>query len=115
MEAPELKDLTPEQIKEVSKILSKARWRLSWIAVKFASGLFLANITSLIVAFVLFKDSDPDYIKSFQFVAMFLNFIFMASYLSGQIKANSDIVSTGIKEILKKSEQKSEHESTGLE
>lgn len=95
-------ELTPEQKKEVSKIISKARINLSFIAIKFAIGLFAANFISLFVGIQFLKDVDPEMQVGFEFVSMAANFIFMAAYLNGQIKANSDIVVSKIKEVLKK-------------
>ena len=101
MEAPELNNLTEEQIKDISKILSQARWRLSWIAIKFSVGLLSANLLCLTIAFFFFTDANLEMLKGFEFVTMVLNFLFMASYLSGQMRKNHDIVSAGIKEVLK--------------
>lgn len=95
-------EVTPEQKKEVAKILSKARWNLLFIGAKFGIGLFFSNLIAMIIGIEFLKDADPDLLPYFQFVAMVTNFIFMALYLDRQFKKNSDIVKNQVKEVLKK-------------
>jgi len=96
------KDATPEQKKQISKILTKAKFRLFFIGTKFAVGLFSANLISFIVGHQILKDVDPDQVVGYQTAATFLNIIFMVVYLERQLKKNNLIVSTSIKEVLKK-------------
>lgn len=101
-EFEELKDITPEQRKQVSKLLSKARSGLLWITVKYFAGLFGANFIAIAIAGTLLKDIDPDALSWFKVISMFTNLIFLTLYLDRRIKTNSAMVVTGIKEILKK-------------
>lgn len=100
-ELNKINDATPEQRKEISKVLSKSRLNLMFTGIKFAVGLFSANLICILIAATFLKDTDPDMIVGFQFVSIGINFVFMAKYLDGQIRANADIVSSKIKEILK--------------
>jgi hypothetical protein len=92
---------SPEQQKEIKKILSKGRLALIWIGLKYGIGLFLSNLAALLIGAQILKDVDPEILQYFIVVSMFINFLFMARYLHGRLKANNDRVMEGIKEILK--------------
>ena len=92
---------TPEQKKEIEKVLGKARLSLLGIGAKFGVGIFLANIATIFLGVNFLKDIDPENQIRFQLLAMFLNFVFMTIYLDGQLKTADGIVTSKIKEILK--------------
>lgn len=98
----ELKEITSEQKKSISKILLKARLNLFFIGLKFSVGLFGANLICILLGNQILKDITPEFQIGFQIVSMTVNFIFMARYLDSKIKENSDIVSNQVKEVLKK-------------
>jgi hypothetical protein len=102
MQLPELKDLTPEQRLEVSKILDKALTHQFWLSVKFILGLFSANFLAMLLGFYMLKDADPGYQLGFQVVSAAANVVFMVRYFHRQIKASDAIVASKIKEVLKK-------------
>jgi cation transport ATPase len=103
MDPEEYKEITPEQKKEIAKIFSKGRISLVISSFKFAILLFGANLISIIIGFAFLKDADPSTRVYFEYVIMFINFIFSARYLDRQLKANTDTVMKKIKEVLKKS------------
>jgi Na+-driven multidrug efflux pump len=92
---------SPEQQKEIKKILSKGRLSLVLIGLKYGVGLFLSNLAALLIGAQILKDVEPETIQYFIVAAMFVNFLFMASYLHRLLKRNNDIVMERIKEILK--------------
>lgn len=98
----DLKNATPEQKKEISKILSQARYKMIWIGIKFSFGFFFSNVAAFLIGFWFLKDNDPEVLGDFQFVAVFANFIFMMIYLHRRLHANGVIVLSKIKEVLKK-------------
>ncbi len=100
----DLKEATPEQREKISKILSKARYSLLWISVKFFIGLFAANLISIFLGKYILGDVDPGMQGAFNFLCVLVNAIFMMRYFDGQMKASSDTVVKQIKEVLKKSE-----------
>lgn len=97
----DLRNATPEQKKEISKILSQARLKTVWIGVKFSFGFFFSNVVAFLIGFWFLKDGDPDSLGSFQFIAVCANFIFMMIYLHRRLHANGVIVLSKIKEVLK--------------
>ena len=100
---PEIpKEATPEQKKEISKILLKARLSIIWIATKFSFGLFFANLFSLVIGAYILKDVDPEVQAGFNFVSLLINVIFMLSFVSSQMKDHANKVTEQIKEVLKK-------------
>lgn len=102
MNSEEQKEVTPEQKKEIAKILFNGRVGLFAIGIKFGIGLFAANIIAMLVGIYFLKDTDPEVQVNFQLFSFFLNFIFMITFLNGQLKKNSDIVTSKVKEVLKK-------------
>lgn len=98
----DMEDLTPEQRKQIEKIVYKARLNLLGIGAKFAFGLFGANLICILTACVFLKDVDPEQIVGFEMVCMVINFLFMTTFIYRQLKANSDMVREKIKEVLKK-------------
>ena len=92
---------SPEQQKEIKNILLKGRLALIWIALGYGGGLFLSNLAALLIGAQILKDVDPEMLKGFIVVSMLVNFLFMARYLHGRLKANNDRVMERIKEILK--------------
>jgi hypothetical protein len=96
------KELTPEQRKEIIAILRKGRLALPLIAIKFSIGLFAANLATLSIGKYMLADQGPDGQAAFHFICIIVNLYFMSGFLNRQINANSDIVSTRIKEVLKK-------------
>jgi len=102
-EQMDFKNATPEQKKEIDKILRAARPKTIWIGIKFSFGFFFSNLAAFLIGFWFLKDSDPEVLGNFQFVAIFANFIFMMIYLYRQLKLHGDIVVSKIKEVLKKS------------
>lgn len=101
MEDLKIKEATPEQRKEIAKIMVKARLDLLGTSAKFALGLFSANFITISIGKYFLKDTDPDMQLYFQFISVVINMIFMTLYLDGKLKKNSDIVVSKIKEILK--------------
>lgn len=101
-EMEQVKNATPEQRLAVQKILRSAQLGLLGISAKFALGIFSANLFTIILGIEIFKDSDPQSLVWFQAVALILNFLFMASYLDRQLKANSATVKSKIDEVFKK-------------
>ena len=102
MDFPEFKDLTPEQLKEVSDALSKARRTMLFATVKFVIGLFAANLFTIFVGHYFLKDTNPDMQTGFRFLTCLVNTFFLVKYLDGKFKQSSDIVAMKIKEVLKK-------------
>lgn len=98
------KEVTPEQRKEISKILFNARLGLLAIGAKFTAGLFIANSIAILIGNYVLKDVDPEMRTGFQFVSITANIIFMTLYLDRQFKANNDRVVSRVKEILKNNE-----------
>lgn len=97
-----LRKATPEQIKEVSKILSRGRISLLFTTIKFSVGLFLSNLITIFIGNSFLRDANVNFQLGFQFVTMLTNFIFMTRYLDGQFHKNSDTVKNQIKEVLNK-------------
>ena len=95
-------DITPEQREAISKVLSKAKWGILWSMIKFVTLLLSTNSLTILVSIVFLKDIDPDANAVFRTICSFVNIIFSAVYLDGQLKKNSDIVDSRVKEILKK-------------
>lgn len=100
-EIEQIKNATPEQQLAVKKVLRSAQLGLLGISAKFALGIFGANLLTIFFGAQFFQDSDPQILLGFQIVAMILNFLFMSSYLNGQIKQNGDMVKSKINEIFK--------------
>src|ERR1700678_1756150 len=98
----EFDNATPEQRKEISKILFKGRTSLLFSALKFMVGLFASNMISIFVGAKILADVDPEIQLGFQFVSMLLNAIFMSLYFNSNVKENSTKVMEKIKEVLKK-------------
>ena len=99
---PELKDVTPEQKKELSKILRKSFFRTFFIGLKSVIGLLIANGICVFACVKLLSDTDQEMQKGFLSVCMISNGIFMAVYLIGQHKKNYATIADQIKEVLKK-------------
>src|SRR5277367_3422916 len=97
----DLTNATEEQKKEIAKILSEARRNLFWTAAKSSLGLFSANLLSFVIGIVLLNDCAVEIQVGFKLVSIFLNVMFMATYFNRQMKSNSDIVVSKIKEVLK--------------
>jgi hypothetical protein len=96
------KEITPEQRKELSKILSKAKMSMSFLAIKFCVGLFAANLISIGIGAWVLQGLEPETQAYFQFFAVAVNMCFMGFYLNGRLKAiNADTVEK-IKEVIKK-------------
>jgi hypothetical protein len=95
---------TPEQRKEVSKILFNGRLSILGTTAKFGVGLFLANLISIFIGTQFLKDVDPEMQVGFQFVSLVVNAVFAMLYLSDRLKKNTDTVVSKIKEVLKKKE-----------
>jgi hypothetical protein len=100
-EKPDLKNATPEQMKEINKVLFKSLLSFGWIMVKFSVGLFVMSLASMLIGFSILKDVDPEMRVGFQIFSTIVNFIFMMTFLDRRVRANSDIVNNKIKEILK--------------
>ncbi len=100
-EIPEIKDATPEQRKQISKVLLKAKLSLIAIAAKTGFFLFLANFISIGIGTFVLMDTDPQMQMGFHLAAIFINTIFLLNYFTGQTKKHSDIVLGKIQEILK--------------
>jgi hypothetical protein len=98
----EYKNLTPEQRKEIEKSVSEARRSLLWVGLKFSVGLFFANLIAIVVMIFFLKGSDIETLQDFQTVAIIVNFVFMFKYFYGQMKKVNDILTSKIKEVLKK-------------
>ena len=98
----DLKSATPEQMKEISKILSKAQLGLLWSTVKFGAGLFAVSAFCAAIKVYLLNDTDVEMQQGFQFVSVITNVIFMTMYLNGEFRKNSDIVKGKIQAVLKK-------------
>lgn len=101
-EIEQVKNATPEQKLAIKKILRKAQFGLAWITMKFALGIFGANLATIILGFEFLKDSDPQILTGYTFVTMILNFLFMSHYLNGRIRNNCDTVKSKIDEVFKK-------------
>lgn len=99
---PEIKDATPEQQKEISKILFRTQVSLLGITAKFGVGLFLANMVSILFGKYFLQDTDPEMQVGFQMVSLIINAIFMIRYLNRQTVKTNDILVEKIKEVLKK-------------
>lgn len=95
-------EVTEDQKKEVGEALKKARRNLLFVGFKFVIGLFTANFLCAVLCSAVLKDVEQEAQDAFQFFATTTNIIFMAIYLNRHVKANSDILSAKIKEILKK-------------
>ena len=95
-------EITPEQKKEIQKILFKARLNFLGIGAKFSFGLFGANVLCIFLGAFLLKDADPEQMAYFETVAFIVNFIFAATFLHRQISAANDIVRNKLLEVLKK-------------
>jgi hypothetical protein len=95
-------EITPEQKKEIQKILLKARLGLLGLWAKFSFGLFGANILCIFIGAFLLKDADPEQMAYFETVAFIVNFIFAATFLHRQLKIANDIVRNKLLEVLKK-------------
>lgn len=101
-ELQEIKDATPEQKKEMEKVLSNARISIGWIVMKTSVLLLLANFIAMGVGVFVLSDSDADMQLGYHCVMIFTNAIFLLGYFNSQMKKNSDIVVSKIQEILKK-------------
>jgi hypothetical protein len=101
MEIPEQKDLTPEQEKEIVKIIRWGRIAVLGIFAKFALGIFSMNLACLLFGSYYLKDMEAETQVGFQSAAFLTNIIFMTAYLIGQFRSNSDRVNDRIKEVLK--------------
>jgi hypothetical protein len=95
-----MKEITPEQSKEMAKVLSRARIALVGASIRFGVGLFVANLITLSLGKLLLVDADEQFAIGFQIVTVFTNAIFLSIYYDGQIKKNSDIVKEEVKKIL---------------
>ena len=102
---PEVKDLTSEQQKQIRKILFNSRLSMSFLAIKFGVGIFLANVISILIGNKMLQGLEPETLAGFQVVSIFTNFIFMAIYLNGQLEVNSAIVAKKVKEVLNNDKQ----------
>lgn len=102
MEEFSFKDATPEQIKEVGKILSKAQLELTWTGLKFVTLLFLSNLICINIGKVLFIESDPLFLLGFETVTLITNAVVLSRYFTGQMAALNDRFKMKLKEILKK-------------
>jgi hypothetical protein len=91
---------TPEQKKEIEKILKKARVNLLFIGLKLVVGLFLSNLISTTVGVLFLKDTDPEMLVGFQSVSFFVNFAFLFWYFDKLLRKNSDEVTAKVKEVL---------------
>lgn len=101
----ENKKLTEEQQKQIRKILFKGKLALLGIGAKFSFGLFFANAIAIVIGSQILKDVDPEMISGYGSVAFIVNLIFMVTYLDRQLKANADIVTKKIQEVLKDDQQ----------
>ena len=107
--------LTEEQLQEVKKVISQAKRAMLFIGLKFAAGIFFTNIACILFIVFFMADLQLETLKNFQFACMIINFLFMSSFLTRQIRANDAIVNDKIKEILKKNVEKDQNEFTDLE
>lgn len=98
---PEIQNATPDQKKEIEKVLSKARISIGWIVIKTSVLLLLANFIAMGVGVALLNDIDSDMQLGYHCAVVFTNAIFLVSYFNGQMKKNGDIVLSKIQEILK--------------
>lgn len=98
----ESKEVTPEQRKELEKVLSTARKSLFWLVVKFSLGLFFSNLLAAVIGLIFLSSVDPDKQMGFLDVCFVINFIFIVRYSYGQFEVISDTVANRVKEILKK-------------
>jgi hypothetical protein len=96
---PELKELTPEQQKQVSKILLRAKLSLFFLELKTTVGLFLINIFSIFIGSQFLKNTDPEMFSRFDFVAMATNTIFMGVYFHKRLAKHHDIVKDKVNKI----------------
>lgn len=100
-EISELKDVTPEQKKEIEKIISKARISIFGIVIKTSVLLLLANFIAMGVGVFVLEDVDVDIQLGYHCVVLFINTISLLGYFNGKMKENSDIAISKIQEILK--------------
>jgi len=98
----EVKEITPEQKKEIKKILFRARANVVLICIKFSLALFAANLACIYFGTQFFKDSDPQTLASFNMVATVTNILLGAYYLNGQLKANTASIADRVKAVLNK-------------
>lgn len=101
-EQNDLKNVTPEQKKEISKAFNKSQLSLLWIGGKLAVCLFTANLICLTLGKILFVDSDPTFMLGFQAICVFTNIFLVTRHFVGQLNAVGDILKDRIKQILKK-------------
>ena len=95
-------ELTLEERKEVTKILSQGRNGMVWASIKFSVGLLTANLISMIVGALLLFDADPSFIVGYQVFSIILNMVFMVKYFNRQMKKNDDTLKEKLKQFLKK-------------
>lgn len=95
-------DLTPDQKKQISKILFNSRLSLVGLSAKFSVGLFLSNLLVFLINFYCLKDTDPEMQQGFVYLSVFLNFIFMIWYLHDRANKLNQKVQEKVKEVLKK-------------
>ena len=93
-------EITPEQQKQIKKLLFKARVGLLGVTSKFMVGIFAANMITIFIGNKILTDSDPDMLVGYQGLTVFLNLFFMIRYLDRQLKAHYDRLSMKVKEIL---------------
>ncbi len=101
MENPE-QLTTPEQRKQISKILLKARFSLVGVAIKTSFGLFLSNLLVFLIKIFYLKDTDLEMQEGFVGLSVFVNIIFMIWYLHSRSTKVNEKVQEQVKQILKK-------------
>lgn len=100
-----LKNATPDQHKEIARILAKGRRGILLIALKYLSGLFAANMASVFISKYFLNDVDPDMQVGFQIISVILNAIFMGKYFHLHMNKNSATVSKEVETVLNKKEE----------
>lgn len=95
-------DLSEEERSEVTKALSKSRLNFLFSAIKFLLGLFIANTLTLLLGHYFTVDANPTAWLWFCLTTSVTNGIFLSRYFTSQMDKNNDILTSKIKEILKK-------------
>jgi hypothetical protein len=98
----DLKNVTPEQKREINGIVSKARLSILLTVLKFGVGLFITNLISIAIGGYFLSDTDVEMQEGFQFVSLILNTILMGLYMHFNLRKINDDIAKKVKEILNK-------------
>lgn len=93
---------TPEQKKELSKALSKARFDLLKASIKFGLGVFAANFITIMIGQVVLVDVNPNFVIGYHTLCIVVNTMFMSHYFTSQMSQINDRLCTSVEEIKKK-------------